>query len=155
MGDFQTRYHFVKGPIFSSLLAALFLPLTALGAYILIPVTGIEVEHRSHLAIAQQIVAPTITSIFPGSGPIGTLVTISGAGFTGKNDVNFRNGDVFFLAESPVKSEDGMSLHFHLNPCPSHEPKCPRFFIPPGSYHVTVVNDGGTSNETVFELTSR
>jgi hypothetical protein len=143
----------VKGPIVTTFLAAGLLLPTASSAYFFISIPRIELEYQSQLAIAQP--APTVTAVYPTSGPVGTLVTISGAGFTAKNDVNFRQGDVFFLADSPVKSEDGKTLRFHLNPCPSNEPRCPAFFIPPGTYHVTVVNDGGTSNETVFTLVSR
>ena len=142
-------------PILSSLLTVVFVSALAPTASVSVPVAQTEVEHQREFTLAQALAMPTITALFPSSGPIGTLVTISGTGFSAKNDVKFRNDDVSFTANSPVKSENGINMQFHVNSCPSYEPRCPAFFVPPGIYDVTVVNDGGTSNGATFVLTSR
>jgi hypothetical protein len=139
-----------------SVVSVVFLPTFAHTAYVFIPVVAVEAKSHGELTVAQSTAAPTIVAINPASGPIGTLITISGTGFTTKNDIKFKNDYASpFLAESPVSSDTGASLQLHVNPCPSYEPRCPTFFVPPGIYHVTVVNDGGESNEATFVLTSR
>jgi hypothetical protein len=96
---------------------------------------------------------PIIASLLPGSGPIGTSVTIQGNGFTQTgNDVQF-HGPNDFLAGSPVGSENGITLRFIVTPCPSREPQCPTFFVVPGNYSVVVINANGKSNEATFTVT--
>ena len=97
-------------------------------------------------------VAPLIQSLSPPSGPYGTVVTIRGTGFTAENRVQFRGARFSFAADSPVSSQDGKTLEFRVSNCPSYEPKCPAFYIPPGTYAVAVVNASGTSNEASFEI---
>lgn len=96
--------------------------------------------------------APFIASLAPTSGPIGTSATIQGRGFTPRdNNIQFY-GPTNFLAGSPVGSESGTSLHFIVTPCPSREPQCPTFFVPPGAYSV-MMNANGKSNEAKFTVT--
>jgi hypothetical protein len=97
--------------------------------------------------------APFIASLAPTSGPIGTSATIQGSGFTPRdNNIQFY-GPTNFLAGSPVSSESGTSLDFIVTPCPSREPQCPTFFVPPGAYSVIVINANGKSNEAKFTVT--
>jgi IPT/TIG domain len=109
---------------------------------------------RSKLEVAQSG-APAIAALSPNSGPMGTVVTIRGANLTSKDNLVQFRGPVSFAAGSPVGSENGTILQFEVNACPSHEPRCPPFYIPPGVYAVTVINANGTSNEASFDLTSR
>lgn len=99
--------------------------------------------------------APKIVALVPISGPIGSIVMIKGANFTSKNLIQFRSANASFAAGSPVASKSGASLQFEVNTCPSYEPRCPGFFVPPGVYEVTVVNENGASNEATFTLTPR
>src|SRR3989338_10665024 len=63
---------------------------------------------------------PTISSLQPTSGPIGTTVTITGSGFTSTgNTVNFGNG----VIQKNVSSFDGKTVTFTI---PSYiSPYCP------------------------------
>lgn len=105
--------------------------------------------------LAQSEVArrPHITSLSPETGPIGTLVTVRGAGFVSdKNTIQFE-GEKTFSAGSPVGSEDGITLQFQVTPCPAHELQCPTFNPPTGAYAVSIINALGVSNRAIFDLT--
>jgi hypothetical protein len=84
--------------------------------------------------------APSITTIDPGSGPSGTTVTLDGIGFVpGSTTVNF--GD---LAVAPTTvTPDGTSLTFDV---PGTAPL--------GSTDVSLTTPGGTSNEVAFVVTT-
>jgi hypothetical protein len=47
--------------------------------------------------------APTILSFLPGSGPVGTQVTVSGAGFSGASLVTFNRASAAFTVDSDVQ----------------------------------------------------
>jgi hypothetical protein len=100
-------------------------------------------------------VAPTIRELSPNSGPVGTWVTIQGERFTSANVVQFRGERISFASGSPVASNDRISLRFQVSTCPSYQPLCPGFFVPPGNYKVTVTNSNGASNEGSFAITTR
>ena len=105
------------------------------------------------LEIAQANSAPTIISLSPPVGPIGTRVTVRGSHFTAINFIKFHGARAVFNAGSPVTSEDGDTLHFRVSPCSSSQPQCPTFYVSPGEYSVIVTNENGTSNETRFVIT--
>jgi hypothetical protein len=141
------------------LLAAMFCPLPAFADQIsAAPVKG---ANSTGGAIAESdwtelaAAAPTIISLSPAAGPIGTLVTISGANFTPKENVIRFRGAREFSAGSPVDSETGTSLQFPVTTCPSYAPRCPGYYIDPGIYKVMVINANGMSNEATFDLISR
>jgi hypothetical protein len=119
--------------------------------------TRVQSDPQSGFQGAQSAAAPTIVDLFPTAGPVGTWVTIRGAGLTSNNFIQFRGqfrGAQDFRAGSPVGSENGTSLRFQVTTCPSGEPQCPGFHPSPGAYKVTVMNENGESNETTFFLTS-
>ena len=106
-------------------------------------------------AIAQAAGAPTIASLTPSSGPLGTDVTIVGTNFTAENNVvQFSSAARSFDAGSPVGSGDGTHLEFRVTACPSYMPRCPMAYIPAGNYAVTVRNANGTSNSVIFAIVS-
>ncbi len=96
---------------------------------------------------------PTINSLSPTSGRVGTAVTIRGINLAGKNTIEFRSALVSFSAGSPVNSDTETKLEFHVTSCPSYALQCPGFFIPPGEYSVAVTNGNGTSNSVIFTIT--
>jgi len=99
--------------------------------------------------------APTIASLTPSSGPLGTDVTIVGTNFTAENNVvQFSSAARSFDAGSPVGSGDGTHLEFRVTACPSYAPRCPMAYIPAGNYAVTVRNANGTSNSVIFAIVS-
>lgn len=104
------------------------------------------------LSVAVQASALKISYLSPRSGPLGTTVTIVGAGFGASNDVYFDNGSRHYKIGSPVASEDGRTLRFQVSTCPSTVPQCPGFYLRPGAYKVSVVTGAHTSNEVNFTV---
>lgn len=106
-----------------------------------------------------------VASIAPESGVVGTKVTIKGSGFTKTdNRVNFAqlSGDVIGLENvaATVGSNDGTTLVFEVPDgmapyCPPGN-YCPAVFyeVLPATYRVTVTNERGTSNATIFTVLS-
>jgi hypothetical protein len=112
-------------------------------------------QGKGSLKLAQATGGPKIISLSPNKGPIGILVVIHGRNFTLKNNVIEFRGEKDFAAGSPVRSKRGTSLQFRLTPCPSYQLQCPGVYVPPGIYHVTVINTEGESNSVNFSLVSR
>ncbi len=116
--------------------------------------------------------APMISSIYPTSGPIGTLVTIYGSGFTtGSNLYGTSGGSVstntVLFAGGPINgvATNGTStLYFNVPSsvgadCPANgqaNVMCPMSIrlITPGTNTVLVRNQNGVSNAVVFTVTS-
>jgi hypothetical protein len=92
---------------------------------------------------------PVIVGVAPDAGPIGTVITLRGSNFTARNVIQFR-GARDFAAGSPARSSDGSTLRAPVTPCPASELQCPTFFVPPGVYRVTVINEDGQSNAVNF-----
>jgi hypothetical protein len=109
-------------------------------------------QRVGRLELTQSTEAPKITNLSPKTGPIGIVVVIHGRNFTLENNVIEFRGEKDFAAGSPVGSKDGTSLQFRITPCPSYQPGCPGFYVPPGNYQVTVINAGGHSNSVAFSL---
>ncbi len=98
---------------------------------------------------------PSIQSLAPTSGSIGTSVTIHGSGFTSDNTVSFDSS----TAVDGVVSQNGTQLTFtvpqYIRPyCPPGA-QCFVYQIPtqPATYSVTVKNQNGTSNGVNFTVT--
>ena len=109
---------------------------------------------------------PVITSITPTSGPVGTVVTITGrnlAGFEGDLDANIRNGageNAFLLGIGSVPRADG-TIRVQINnqlcrqnnsysgaPCASY------MNIVPGVYNIYTEPWGKSSNLVPFTVTT-
>src|SRR3989344_976811 len=99
---------------------------------------------------------PSVISLSPTSGPVGTNITITGTGFTSTgNAVNFGSGLIPNLT-----SPDGKTIIFTLpgilNPaCYYSDPRClmPAFSVSVGAYQVSVKNANGQSNQITFTVT--
>ncbi|MBM3261097.1 hypothetical protein FJY93_01625 [Candidatus Kaiserbacteria bacterium] len=98
--------------------------------------------------------APTISYLSPAFGPVGTMVTIYGNGFSQwGNTVRFGNGAITNVSSS------GSTITFVV---PSYlSPYCPQGYacamyaqvVSPGVYPVSVINGNGqTSNSTTFTV---
>ncbi len=105
-------------------------------------------------AAAAETTAPNIATLLPTSGPLGTLVTIQGTGFTPDNLIRFRSAQDSFDVVS-IRSENGTTVQFRVTTCPSYQPQCPARYITPGVYEVTLINVNGESNRATFALTRR
>lgn len=92
--------------------------------------------------------APSISSITPTAGAVGTNVTVFGSGFSARNNsVRFGSGVI-----SGLYSLDGSSLSFTV---PSTLTGFGSQTLVPGTYSVSVTNEfGATSNAASFLLTS-
>ena len=99
---------------------------------------------------------PTLTSLSPATGRTGTTVVVKGSNFSPSgNHVHFGIG---YIANVP--SSDGTTLRFVvpdiLSPCqPDSRDPCATVLVKvtAGSYRVSVLSGGSTSNETSFTVT--
>lgn len=101
--------------------------------------------------------APTIASLSPTSGPVGTSVTLTGSGFAaGGNVVKFGTGYIKDLA-----SPDGHTIRVNvpagLEECPPPNGAgavCPLLarVVTPGTYMVSVINGVSASNDLPFTV---
>ena len=102
--------------------------------------------------------APTISSLSPTSGPIGTSVTIYGSGFTSPSYVLI-DGQV---ASAPIISpSNGNSVPFTVPSSASPQcnlftsgQKCPQYVmvVSPGVHNISVITANGTSNSIGFTV---
>lgn len=119
------------------------------------PITVATPLNDATSAAAFQV-APRIAGLLPGSGAVGTVVTITGANFlTTNNTVKFGAG---YLRN--LDSPDGITLQFTvpdgLDLCaPDAVGVCPGAYPPvtPGSYVFAVVSGTQTSNSVTFTVT--
>lgn len=99
--------------------------------------------------------APTLATVNPSSGPVGSMVTLSGFGFSATdNTIKFGSGYIHNL-----NSSTGSSLQFvvpdGLDLCAPNTTICPQAYqmVTPGSYSVSVINANGNSNSLTFTVT--
>ncbi len=108
---------------------------------------------------------PHIESVSPTSGPVGTIITIKGTGFTSTtNSISFGNNFFNFLP-----SANGESLSFTIptmgTPCAGNKPLFTQSImkpcnltalqITPNTYQLQVHTSSGLSNQTIFTVTSK
>ncbi len=94
---------------------------------------------------------PALSQMVPGSGQIGTRITLTGSGFTRANNINFGN---VARAIQGVASPDGKTLSFTVpaTPC-APDMMCAQVVLQPGEYPVSVSNENGSSNTLTFRVT--
>jgi len=109
---------------------------------------------------------PHLSSLAPSSGPVGTMVTLTGTGFTpSANTLHIGSKSLSPLPDEGVvpnlSSSDGKTLIFSfpssLAPaCTFQIPACkvPERQVIPGSYLLSVSNANGSSNQIEFRVTS-
>ena len=98
--------------------------------------------------------SPMITFLDPTVGPAGPAypirVTIRGSGFTpNENTVKF---GTITLPHLP-STENGTRIVFLVPKTMPSSGEVPPMVLPPGDYHVTVINANGVSNTKTFTLT--
>ena len=133
--------------------------------------TGITTTTPTPIPTPVTTLVPTITSLSPSSGPVGTSLTVTGTNFTATgNMVNFGNGAVINLPATGVATNSCAygatcstiwSLTFtvpaNIVPaCAYVAPYCPfaQMVTSPGIYNVSVANSNGTSNTYSFTVSS-
>jgi hypothetical protein len=102
--------------------------------------------------------APTIVTLQPSAGPVGTRVTIMGTGFhDNANTINFGPS-----AYPNVVGQNGTSIIFSIPvasnpPCRNATPPCAiaSTLITPGAYALSVTNSAGESRTEMSEAQSR
>ena len=112
--------------------------------------------------------APTIQSISPTSGVVGTTVTIYGSGFTSDTKVLFGGGFGGVVASYNNSTSLSFVVPAYIGPnCPSGA-MCPMYqtqssqamtsyltrLITPGPYDISVQNVNGVSNSIIFNVTA-
>jgi hypothetical protein len=108
-----------------------------------------------------QTGAPSITSLAPSAGPVGTQVTIFGSGFTSDNSVGFGIGGALHVPSH----QNGTVLYFtipeNIGPCSSVEAtsrtRClaPAMMVRPGTYEIVVVNSQRQKSNMVSFMVTR
>jgi len=95
---------------------------------------------------------PIISRIYPGSGTVGTKITITGTGFTKRNNSIFIDNVPY--ASMGIPSKDGLTLSFGLPiaPCDQRQKKCSRTDISFGEHQLLVANSNGRSNIIPFAV---
>ena len=124
------------------------------------PLTPTPLPPPSPSIIPIKLPIPTISSLQPTSGPIGTTVTITGSGFTPTgNKVKFGNLGNEYNPRYSFDSSDGKTLVFTVPStndyaCRYTQPACflAQVLTMPGTYAVSVINANGTSNEVSFTV---
>jgi hypothetical protein len=101
--------------------------------------------------------APTITSVNPTSAPIGSVVTVYGAGFAATDTVEltiapFPDGYYYFFF-GPVTSSDGKTVQFTITTTDENNLGTSHANLVPGRYALTVITSAGTSNVLPFTIT--
>lgn len=96
---------------------------------------------------------PSITSLIPFLGPIGTKITLTGTNFTDENRIYFGG-----YHAATIRKQDGtMSFNVPSVSCFAIVTPKQNCNIPspnPGNYNVSVINSNGTSNNVVFTVTA-
>lgn len=106
--------------------------------------------------------SPSLATLAPASGPVGTTVAVTGGGFTrSANSVKFGRGYI-----NGLESSDGLTLRFTvpegLNLCPpamnqTAPAPCPGAYprVTPGPYAISIMNLNGTSTTLAFVVTAQ
>lgn len=105
---------------------------------------------------------PVLSKLNPSSGPVDTMVTITGSGFTPTgNKVKFGNQGSESDPNYSLNSPDGTTVVFpvpstNYSSCWYAVPACkfPTQLTQPGAYEVSVINANGTSNAVTFTVTA-
>jgi hypothetical protein len=116
--------------------------------------------HDHQVSLVAPSRTPTVATVAPASGSVGTAVVVTGEGFTSStNTIRFGAGYI-----NGLSSSDGVTLHFTVpegqNLCPPAEglspasTPCPGAYprVTPGSYSISVMNANGTSNGLTFTV---
>jgi hypothetical protein len=105
-------------------------------------------------------VTPTSTAALdPQSGPVGTIVTIHGSGFSADNTIEMN--DLVSGSMKDAASPDGKTLTFNIpaNLGPNCKPTeaCPQFLmlVMPNIYKISVVTNSATQDIGTFTVTGR
>ncbi len=98
-------------------------------------------------------IAPTLNSLSPSYGPVGTFVTAYGSGFPSTGNSVYLNG---YAAITNVTSYDGHTLSFtipqYLSPNCASGMYCPQYMVSvvPGVYQISINNGSMLSNSVTF-----
>lgn len=96
---------------------------------------------------------PLISSIYPGSGQVGTKITVTGTGFLKKKNSVSISGIKNVVTN--LSSKDGTTLTFSLPVYPCNQitkTDCPTSPLSAGNYLIMISNTNGVSNPVPFAV---
>lgn len=105
--------------------------------------------------LGHGVTAPTVSSVTPTSGPVGTQVTITGSNFGATTTVRLGYGGLNNLETMDGGTKVTFTVPTALGPyCETGHP-CPYYarLLTPGSYDLWVQNDQGSSATSTFTVT--
>jgi IPT/TIG domain len=103
-------------------------------------------------ALAQSKIE--LSSLSPGKGPIGSVVTLRGRGFTAaSNIVHFGSGGQRNVRSAKGGTEISYTIPSHLGPCQLYGCMAALLPVRPGRYPIYVSNARGRSNSLAFDVT--
>jgi peptidoglycan hydrolase-like protein with peptidoglycan-binding domain len=111
--------------------------------------------------------APSINPLNPSSGPLGTMITITGSGFHNGNALMGDSNSVVWISNGSQKGVlasyqpqiDTMTAEIPYSVCQTNNaysgaPCSSSMILAPGNYSIYVVNGNGTSNSEPFTVTT-
>lgn len=123
---------------------------------VLNPATGI-LDKISEIKIKETTdpeKPPLITLMNPGSGQIGTSITLTGTGFLKKNNEISIGSTKSALINLPSPNGKTITFKFPAAPCNQKtKTNCPATVLTSGNYNISVSNKNGLSNAVPFNLT--
>jgi hypothetical protein len=106
------------------------------------------------IKVRNQFDEPLILSVYPASGPVGTLITVSGRGFDPlDNRINFGGGAILGNASVDADTIVFAVPEYLLPGCYLAGCRRPNLEVTPGTYGLSVTNSKGTSDGLDFLVT--
>ncbi len=126
-----------------------------------ITLTQITGSYLTFYVTKGAVVTPVIDSIYPTSGPVGTVLTIYGSNFGGDNTVRFGSGGAMHVAGTSGGGRISYTIPSYAGPCDyvgdTSQIRCMAAVqqVQPGTYNLSITNANGQSAAVQFIVTGQ